>query len=419
MTYTPLLVLIGAALGVANLVLVALELWQGALRLGRTRAQIRSEAAVLAERLTQARLALRRAESVGPWNGTRKFQISRIIAECEGVKSFYLKPHDGRPLPGFYPGQFLTFEMDIPGERRRTVRCYSLSDRPGRDYYRVTIKAVPSPADKPGVRPGLVSNFFHHSLKEGDIVDVKAPSGGFHLDTEKMGPLVLIAGGVGATPMASMLHYVASECPCRDVWFFLGVRNGSDHLLKAELEALAAANDRFRVHVCYSKPRPEDTPRRDYRHKGHVTAELLRAHLPSNNFEYYLCGPGQMMQDMHDGLLAWGAPAESIHLEAFGPASVKTSRGSPPAPVSETLTVRFSKSRREIDWTGQADSLLDFAIQAQIPMDSGCRAGGCGSCKTAVKSGKVKYLKKPGCDVEAGSCLTCISVPETALELEA
>jgi uncharacterized protein len=414
-----LLVWTGAVLGLFLTAQAAAAAWQATLRAARLRTQERNEAALLAEKLVRARESLRLRETGVPWNGARKFRIIRVAHEAEGVKSFYLAPHDKRPLPAFLPGQYLTFELDIPGERKRSTRCYSLSDRPGLDHYRVTIKAVPAPPENPGVRPGLVSNHFHAALKEGDIVDVKAPSGGFHLDTERNTPAVLIAGGVGVTPMASMLKHIAASQPDRDAWLFYGVRNGAEHIFRTELEGLAKENERLRLHVCFSKPGPDDAAGRDYRHKGHVTVGLLQSQLPSNNYEFYLCGPGRMMQDMHDGLLAWGVPEASIHLEAFGPASVKKSSGAAQTTTAAGLKVRYSKSGRELEWTGEADSLLDMALKAQIPVDFGCRAGSCGACRVAVKSGAVKYLKQPGCEVETGSCLTCISVPETALELEA
>ena len=75
------------------------------------------------------------------WNGKRKFQIERRVFENpnKDICSFYLVPHDNRPIPPFNAGQFLTFELQVPGEAQPVVRCYSLSDSPlQRDYYRVT-----------------------------------------------------------------------------------------------------------------------------------------------------------------------------------------------------------------------------------------------------------------------------------------
>jgi hypothetical protein len=126
-----------------------------------------------------------------------------------------------------------------------------------------------------------------------------------------------------------------------------------------------------------------------------------------------------MMQDMHDQLLAWGVPKASVHMEAFGPASVKKKSADAPATPAAALKVSFSRSSVEAAWTGQVDTLLDLALAEKVPIGFGCRAGNCGTCKTAIKSGTVKYLKEPGCEVEAGSCLTCICVPESPLTLEA
>jgi ferredoxin len=175
----------------------------------------------------------------------------------------------------------------------------------------------------------------------------------------------------------------------------------------------------LRLHVSYSRPNKTDIKGKDYHHEGRLDLQLLRQQLPSNNFDFFMCGPAAMMSDLNEGLRAWGVPEENIHSEAFGPASVK--RASPPTsePAGQRAKVRFSRSNREASWSGQADSLLDLALAEGVPIGYGCRAGSCGSCKTAIKSGKVKYRKRPGCDVEAGSCLTCIALPDGDLSLDA
>jgi len=377
-------------------------------------ARQRQDGKLFSSRLALARLQLRREEKAGPWNGTRKFQIDRVVRECTDVCSFYLVPHDKKPLPSFYPGQFLTFELDIPGQRGRVVRCYSLSDRPLPEYYRVTIKRVAAP--EPSGKPGLVSSHFHSGLKAGDIVDVKAPGGGFYLDISRLTPVVLLAGGVGITPLLSMLNEIAELAPQRETWFFLCVRNGREHIMKEHLEQMARANNRLRLHIAYSRPDKSDVKGRDYQHEGRVDMALLRQQLPSNNFDFFMCGPSSMMKDLTDGLKAWGVPEANVHQEAFGPVSVPHA---PSEPSGAHAKVSFSRSKREVAWSGQTDSLLDLALAEGVPIGYGCRAGNCGSCKTAIKSGKVTYRKKPGCDVEAGSCLTCIAVPEGDLALDA
>jgi hypothetical protein len=81
------------------------------------------------------------------WNGYRKFTVSKKVRECEDVFSFYLVPHDGKPLPPFKPGQYLTFSLNIPGQSKPVIRCYSLSDSHKKDCYRVTIKRALPPPD--------------------------------------------------------------------------------------------------------------------------------------------------------------------------------------------------------------------------------------------------------------------------------
>ena len=112
------------------------------------------------------------------WNGNRKFYIDQKVEEAKDICSFYLKPHDHKPLAPFLPGQYLTFQLTIPDRAKPLIRCYSLSDSPAiRDHYRVTIKRMDPPPKEPDAPPGLSSNFFHKELVEGDILDVR-PGGG-------------------------------------------------------------------------------------------------------------------------------------------------------------------------------------------------------------------------------------------------
>ncbi|MBI3881091.1 MAG: 2Fe-2S iron-sulfur cluster binding domain-containing protein [Verrucomicrobia bacterium] len=383
------------------------------LSLDRLRLQIK-EAAIRCEEAEQQKLV---------WNGCRKFKVTRKVRECDDVFAFYLAPHDGKPLPPYKPGQYLTFQLDLPGRDKPLVRCYSLSDSPTRaDYYRVTIKKEKAPPDKPDVPPGAASCYFADVVKEGDILNAKAPTGHFYLDMEKKNPVVLIAGGVGITPMLAMANAIAASGSGREVWFFFGVRNRREHIHKEEIEKLVAANDNIRLHVCYSRPSPEEVKDRDYQHEGRVGIELLKEVLPSSNFEYYLCGNGAFMKSITDGLEAWGVPEKDVHFEAFGPATVK--KKTPPPTPSETsflakLSVTFGKSGKTVRWDPAAANLLEFAQAQGVRIDSGCCAGSCGSCAVAIKSGAVDYAKKPDVEPEAGTCLTCVCKPKGDLVLDA
>jgi ferredoxin-NADP reductase len=357
------------------------------------------------------------------WNGLRKFTVAKKITECEDICAFYLKPHDGRPLSAFKPGQYLTFQLDLPGRDKPLIRCYSLSDSPHqKDYYRVTIKKEKAPPDKPDVPHGAGSSYFADVVKEGDILNVKAPTGHFFLDMTKTNPVVLIAGGVGITPMLSMANAIAASGSKRETWFFFGVRNQREHIHKAELEKLAAENENIHLHVCYSRPNPDEVKGRDYQHEGRVSIELLKELLPSNNFEFYLCGNGAFMKSISDGLEAWGVPDKDVYFEAFGPATVKK-KAAVPTPAETThlakINVTFGRSGKTIRWEPSVGNLLEFARSQGVKIDSGCCAGSCGSCVVAIKSGDVDYLKKPDAQPDAGTCLTCVCRPKNDLVLDA
>ncbi len=267
----------------------------------------------------------------------------------------------------------------------------------------------------------MASSFFHDSLIEGDILDVKAPSGHFYLQSTKDNPIVLIGGGIGITPVLSMLNTLCEAVSRREIWFFLGVRNGSEHPMREHLEALAKEHEEVRMNICYSDPEEHDLEGRDYQHAERVSVDLFKRLLPSNNYTFYICGPPPMMETVTADLKSWGVPDEEINFEAFGPATVKRTKPATTAPVegAAALSVVFSRSGTTLPWDGGAESLLDLAERNGIDIDSGCRAGNCGTCITAIKSGDIAYNIEPGAPPEDGSCLTCISVPETDLTLDA
>jgi ferredoxin-NADP reductase len=234
--------------------------------------------------------------------------------------------------------------------------------------------------------------------------------------------VVLISGGVGVTPMISMLNAIIDSGGKTEVWFFLGARSGADHIFKDYLQQAAARHENLRLHVCYSRPEKTDVIGRDYQHNGRVTADLLKQLLPSNNYDFFLCGPGPFMNSITGGLIAWGVPEKDIHYEAFGPATIKKT-APPPTPAETTmlskLQVTFSRQGRTFPWNPGLSSLLDFAESHGAKIDAGCRAGNCGTCLVAIKSGSVEYLAPAGAGAEQGSCLACICKPTTDLVIDA
>ena len=354
------------------------------------------------------------------WNGYRKFTVRKKVRECEDVFSFHLTAHDDKPVAAFKPGQYLTFQLNIPGSAKPVVRCYSLSEGPHETgHYRVTIKRALPPPEQPDAPRGVASTFFCDTVREGDILDVKEPGGHFVLELDQQKPVVLISGGVGITPMLSMLNAITAGGSKREVWFFFGARHREEHIQKEHLERLAAKHENVRLHICYSKPGPGDVLGRDYQHNGRVSVDLFKQLLPSSNYEFYICGPGPFMKSITDGLREWGVPDKHVFFEAFGPATVRRVS----APVSGSTTpavpveVAFSRSGKVFKWN--EGTLLELAEANGIMLEAGCRAGNCGTCLVAIKSGDVEYLAGHGAAAEEHSCLTCICQPKSNLVLDA
>src|SRR5690606_34988319 len=159
----------------------------------------------------------------GGWNGYRPLVVDRKEAESEIVTSFYLRPADGGALPSFKPGQYITVKVDHP-TTPTSPRNYSLSDRPGVGHYRISVKREPSPeAHAPA---GLISNYLHDEVQVGDALQIGPPCGEFSIDPAQVGPrpIVLIAGGIGVTPLLSMLKSLAHHRVKTPVYFIHGSR---------------------------------------------------------------------------------------------------------------------------------------------------------------------------------------------------
>lgn len=376
--------------------------------------------------LTRGRTPAQKAN--GAWSGYREFRVQRKEFEdpSRSICSFYLVPVDGQPLPPFKPGQFLTFRINVDArtDAKPIIRCYSLSDAPDPGCYRVSIKRIAPPSDEPRAPAGVVSTFFHDQVEVGSVLAVKAPSGHFHLLDNDSSPIVLIGGGIGITPMLSMLESILAQTTDREVWLFYVVRNSAEHIMKSHLCELARRHSNFRLQVCYSRPGAEDVAGVDYQHASHVNIGLLRQTLGLRPYQFYICGPSQMMESLVPDLADWGVDPERIHFEAFGPSTVpKLARAvNLPAPQMTDATspmVRFAKSAKEKQWNPRADSLLEFAEDLGVSVPSGCRAGSCGSCETKIDSGEVETLKEADYDVNPGCCLLCISKPKSDLVLSA
>ncbi len=355
------------------------------------------------------------------WEGIRPFQVTAVVDEAVDCKSFYLVPTDGHPLPRFEPGQFLTFNLPIDPRKKPLVRCYSLSDRPREDYYRITVKFAHPPQGNSRLPAGDGSSYLHRRIDVDSILEVQAPRGAFFLDPTDNAPLVLIGSGIGITPILSMANTIAHERPDQRAHVFAGFGNSGEHPFRETMRQLNAEHENLRFDISYSRPMPADQVGRDYDHRGYVDLARLKQLLPSSNYRFYVCGPAAMMATMVPALRAWGVPKQHIHYEAFGPASVNSIA---PTRTTEEIArgpcqVEFLLAHASLAWAGNHESLLDFAESQGVPLDYGCRAGNCGQCLVSVKAGNVEHVKEPGLPLKKDQCLTCIGVPCGDVVLEA
>jgi nitric oxide dioxygenase len=254
------------------------------------------------------------ASQPGGWNGWREFVIESVAEESDTIRSFILRPTDGKLILRHRPGQYLGFLFDIPGHGA-IKRNYSISSGPNDRTYRITVKREAAP----GVPPGLVSNWLHQQAQPGTAFKVTPPAGDFFLEPGHTTPVVLLSGGVGLTPMMSMLETLSVVTPERRTWYIHGALNGKVHAMGARARALAAQAPGIRLHTFYSAPQARDQRGQQYDEAGRISADWLAQHTPLEQATYFLCGPKPFMQALVTGLSAKGVPDERIRHEFFGP----------------------------------------------------------------------------------------------------
>jgi ferredoxin-NADP reductase/MOSC domain-containing protein YiiM len=360
----------------------------------------------------------RQSARTSPWPGFRPFILRERVRESDDVSSFYLVPADASPLPPYRPGQYLTVRVSVPGLERSVVRSYSLSDAARNDYYRVTIKRIASRSEESQAASGLVSTYFHDRLAVGDRIEAKAPSGTFTIDIAQHDrPVVLIGGGIGLTPLLSMLNSIVAADSPRETWLLYGVRNDREHIMRKHLEAVSRTHPNVHLHIFYSRPSREmDGPGI---HVGRIDLPAMRRLMPSNAYDFYLCGPPSMLDSVARDLEGWGVPPDRVHTEAFGPATIKRSVRSPATQPDCGIEVTFARSGVSTLWSRCESPLLELAEEHSVAIDFGCRAGSCGTCVTRLLSGTVRYLRPPNAPLEGDEVLPCIAVPAVPLSLDA
>lgn len=243
------------------------------------------------------------ADSPGGWRGVRAFRIADIRQESAVIRSFLLEPEDGQPVADFRPGQFIGVRLMIDGQP--VYRHYSLSAFPNGRSYRISIKRE---AD------GLVSRHFHDVLNVGDRVELLPPAGDLTLPEEGHDPVMLLSGGVGQTPMLSLLRQALEQG--RQVVYLHAALDKDHHAFGNDVQALARDYpDQLRVVTVYEQA--DEASHVD--HIGRVDRELIARYLPAGAPHCYYVGPQGFMVAVDGYLQALGVPEARRHFEHFGP----------------------------------------------------------------------------------------------------
>jgi nitric oxide dioxygenase len=188
------------------------------------------------------------------------------------------------------------------------TRQYSLSQPHNADSLRISIKQ-----ETGGMCPGLVSNLMHDTKNEGDVIKVSHPAGDFFIDSNPKGPVVFISGGVGLTPLNSMLTHLIDKHDKPMTWIH-GAKCPGARAFAASIEGIKKNN----VTVIFfdsNDPAP-----------SHIKGRVDLAKIDKENalfigdetVLYYVCGPVPFMEGMSNTLREMGIPIDKIFMERFG-----------------------------------------------------------------------------------------------------
>ncbi|MDD0997685.1 pyridoxamine 5'-phosphate oxidase family protein [Pseudomonas sp. TNT2022 ID1044] len=342
----------------------------------------------------------------------RPLRVVRIEAESHNIRSIYMEPADGAGLPLFQAGQHLPLRFNIDGDVH--IRTYSLSSAPSDDFFRISVK-----------RDGRVSSHLHEQIRVGDLLEARAPQGHFTVAPHERRPLVLLAAGVGITPLLSMLREVVYQGlrtrRIRPTLFLQSSRTLADQPFRPELQRLLeSAGDAVKVVRLLSQPEPGAQVGNDYDLSGRIDVAVLKDLLEVEDFDqvdFVVCGPGSFTQALYDGLRALDIRDSRIHAETFGPSTLRRQPDpdaivieQPPAATS-SVPVVFQRSAKEARWQPDGGSLLELAESRGLHPEFSCRGGSCGTCKTRLISGQVNYPLPPAEVPDEGHVLICCAIP--------
>ncbi|PPD10199.1 MAG: FAD-binding oxidoreductase [Methylocystis sp.] len=324
----------------------------------------------------------------GRWSG--KLRVAQIFQEAADVRTFRLMhPVEGDLPFTFAPGQFLT--ISVMAEGKEAKRSYSISSSPCcRNWCEITVKHAPG---------GAVSGFLHQKVKAGDLIGVSGPYGKFSFRGTEAASIVLIAGGVGITPLMSALRYLTDQGWAGEIFLIYACATREDIIFREELEYLVRRHPNLHVTVVLNK----ETSAEWTGPRGYITKDLLRQSVPNLMARrVHLCGPPPMMEALKSILAEIGVPSDQVKTETFLGAAAAPSPppagapiSSPPTTATATALCSFVRSGKTAPLSPDK-TVLEASEDVGVNIDYSCRQGYCGVCKTKLLSGEVSMAVEDG-----------------------
>jgi ring-1,2-phenylacetyl-CoA epoxidase subunit PaaE len=358
----------------------------------------------------------------------RTFHSLRVVGihpEAEDAVGISLDiPMELREVYRGLPGQHVVVKSGINDDESR--RTYSIVSPPGESPLRIVARIHAA---------GQMSRYFADQLTEGDELDVLPPNGSFtpRRDGQGKGRYVAFASGCGITPVLSIIRSLLSADPCNRVILFYGNVSTARAMCLEELLGLKDRYlDRLSLHFVMSRE-PQEVELYNGRIDPAKVREFARSLFsPAEVTEFFVCGPGNMIDEVSATLRQLEVEADRVHAEHFTLATTtaaeRTSEATTaPAPAAAAVaasevTVLMDGRRRTFTMRMNDEVVLDAALRAGLELPFSCRAGVCSTCRTKVVRGEVEMAQNYALEdweVRQGYILACQSCVKTpVLELD-
>ena len=333
--------------------------------------------------------------------------IKNLTTESVCIRFDISEIEDGKY--DFKSGQYITIEHTIGGESIR--RSYSISSSP-KNGVEIGVKLVEN---------GLMSTFLTRELKVDDILQVMPPTGNFILDVDSKNSnkYVGICSGSGITPILSMITNVLNNEPLSSFELIYGNKSQSSVMFNDEISSLLNIfPDRFILHSLFSRENIEGVI------KGRIDEYSLKKIFDDNSSllnsnAYYICGPGNMIDNVKSFLDLNSIDSNKINFELFSSPDSSESKKEKPEneEIISNITVCVDGDDFEFELSSNGATILDAAIEAGADVPFSCKGGVCSVCKAKVMEGSasmdMNYSLSED-DVEEGFILTCQAHPTSA-----